>query len=212
MLLLISFLALISISLLLSSIIRRDKIGGYVFKPLSTAIIIVLALFALAQPEANLAYGLIITSGLLLSLAGDIALILPVKKALPIGMSFFLFTNIIYGLAFLWRGAFLSRDILPGLAILLIGLTIYALLYPSLSKMRIPVFIYLLALSFMLWRAVLTPSPLVFFGGSLFYLADGLEAYYRFKNQSVWIRAVYLSFYYAAQLLVALSTSYFPIT
>ena len=208
MLLLISFLALISISLLLSSIIRRDKIGGYVFKPLSTAIIVVLALFALAQPEANLAYGLIITSGLFLSLAGDIALILPVKKALPIGMSFFFLTNILYGLAFLWRGAFLPQDILPGLAILLFGLIIYTLLYSSLGKMRLPVFIYLLALSFMLWRAVLTPSALVVFGGSLFYLADSLEAFYRFRDQSTWIRLVYLSLYYAAQLLIALSTSF----
>jgi len=67
------------------------------------------------------------------------------------------------------------------------------------------VLIYVIAISFMLWRALLTGQPLIMGGALLFYLADGMEAYSRFVNKASRIRPIYLCFYYAGQFLIALS-------
>jgi len=92
---------------------------------------------------------------------------------------------------------------------------IYAYLYPNLGKMKLAVAFYVLIISFMVWRAIsvlfgtaFTPiqAGLIISGAILFYVADALEAFYRFKNQILQLRVIYLSFYYAGQLLIALST------
>jgi uncharacterized membrane protein YhhN len=207
MLTIISLLVLLSVGLLVRAAIKGDTAGGYVFKPLSTIIIVTAAVLSFTSPDNNTAYGVIITCGLLLSFFGDITLMLPWDKALPLGMAFFLLAHIIYGFGFMRIDPFSPADVILAAAILLFGLIIFTLLYPNLGKMRIPVLTYVIAISFMLWRALLTGSPLIMIGALLFYLADGMESYSRFMNKSAWIRPVYLSLYYAGQLLIALSIS-----
>jgi len=161
---------------------------------------------------------MIIAAGLIFSLGGDIALIFPLAKALLIGMSFFALTHLIYGLGFTWFSGFSWQDVLSALAIIIFSAIIYVYLYPSLGKMKLAVAFYVLIISFMVWRAVsvlfgtaFTPvqAYLIVSGAILFYLADALEAFYRFKSQILRLRAVYLSLYFSGQLLIALSTFYF---
>lgn len=158
---------------------------------------------------------MIIAAGLIFSLGGDIALILPLAKALLIGLLFFAVTHLIYGIGFTWFNGFFWQDTFSAAIIVLLGTIIYVYLYPSLGKMKLAVAFYVLIISFMVWRAIsvffgtaFTPAQagLIISGAILFYAADALEAFYRFKNKIVRLRAIYLSFYYAGQLLIALST------
>ncbi len=212
MLAVILFLSLISVGLLIRAIIKGDQTGGYVFKPLSSALIVTVSILSFTNLDNNASYALIITCGLLLSLLADVILILPWSRSLPVGMAVFLLVQIIYGVGFTLVNPFFPEDLISAAAVLLFGLIVYTLLYPNLGKMRVPVLIYVIAISFMLWRGLLTGSALIIPGAILFYLADGMEAYSRFVNKPVWIRPVYLCLYYAGQLLIALSATYFPIT
>ena len=189
--------------------------GINLFKPLPTILIISICLLSLFRPDANISYTAIILAGLIFSLGGDIVLILPLTRALFMGLLFFILTHLIYGLGFTWFNGFFWQDTFSAVIIVALSTIIYVYLYPSLGKMKLAVAFYVLIISFMVWRAIsvifgtaFTPAQagLIISGAILFYMADTLEAFYRFKNQIVRLRAVYLSFYYAGQLLIALST------
>ena len=203
-------LLFISLFLLIRAVLNQDKKGIYIFKPFSTILILAICLWSLFRPDINISYTAIIATGLIFSLGGDIVLILPLARALFMGLLFFILTHLIYGLGFTWFNGFFWQDIFSAIIIILLGTMIYAYLYPSLGKMKLAVAFYVLIISFMVWRAVsvlfgtaFTPAQaaLIISGAILFYTADALEAFYRFKNQIVRLRAVY-----AGQLLIALST------
>ena len=216
MLLLIALsLLFISLFLLIRAVLKQDIKRIYIFKPFSTILILLICLLSLFQPNVNMFYTAIILMGLIFSLGGDIVLILPLAKAFFIGLLFFIMTHLIYGIGFTWFNGFFWQDAFSAAIIVLLSTIIYAYLYPSLEKVKLAVAFYVLIISFMVWRAVsvlfgtaFTPAQagLIISGAILFYMADALEAFYRFKNQIVRLRAVYLSFYYAGQLLIALST------
>ena len=216
MLFLITLLLLfITFFLLIKAALNRDKKGIYIFKPFSTILILAICLWSLSRPNVNISYTAIIAAGLIFSLGGDIALILPLAKAFFIGLLFFILTHLIYGLGFTWFNGFFWQDTFSAAIIVALSTIIYVYLYPSLGKMKLAAAFYVLIISFMVWRAVSVRfgtvfSPiqagLIISGAILFYMADTLEAFYRFKNQIVRLRAVYLSFYYAGQLLISLST------
>ena len=208
-------LLLITLLLLIRAVLKQDKKGIYIFKPFSTILILLICLLSLCQPNVNIFYTAIIAIGLIFSLGGDIALILPLARALFIGLLFFTLTHLVYGLGFTWLNGFYWQDFFSAAIIVALSTMIYVYLYPSLGKMKLAVAFYVLIISFMVWRAISIPfgtafSPaqagLILSGAILFYMADALEAFYRFKNQVVRLRAIYLSFYYAGQLLIALST------
>ncbi len=195
--------------------IEYSCMGINLFKPLPTILIISICLLSLFRPDVNISYTAIILAGLIFSLGGDIVLILPMARALFMGLLFFTLTHLIYGAGFTWLNGFYGQDAFSAAIIIALGTIIYAYLYPNLGKMRLAVAFYVLIISFMVWRAIsvifgtaFTPAQagLIISGAILFYMADALEAFYRFKNQILRLRAVYLSFYYAGQLLIALST------
>lgn len=209
----------ISVALLIWSFIVNNAKGIYFFKPLSTVLVILLCLLALAKPGGNTLYTAIIAAALLFSLGGDIALMFTSERSFLAGLVLFLIVQVTYGLGFTWFNGIRWQDTVFILPVVLAGsAAIYFLLYPGLGKMKLPVGGYVLVITFMVWRAAATlfgktfspaQAVLITAGALLFYLSDIILAFYKFKTPRRWQMPLNFATYYAAQLLLALSASSF---
>ncbi|HNS49676.1 MAG TPA: lysoplasmalogenase [Anaerolineae bacterium] len=194
---------------------RTDhRLVEYISKPFSTLLVIAIALLALGQPGVMPAYTWVIALGLLLSLGGDVSLMLRTNRWFLIGLVLFLLAHVAYSVAFSMRSGFQPADWIVALVLLAIGAAIYAYLRPGLGRMRGPVLMYLAVILFMVSRGVSTLfgsafSPtqawLIAAGAVLFMLSDLLLAINRFRRPFK-AEAYGLYLYYAGQLLIALST------
>ena len=186
----------------------------YVFKPLTTALILLAA--ALAPAPSDPLYQALIVAGLIFSLAGDVFLMLPGDRFLP-GLLSFLLAHVCYISAFVaGAGLRVSWWIAP-CAVCFIALM--RILWPRAGRMQVPVLIYGLVIITMLWQAVerasappiTSASPagatLAALGAALFVLSDSALAYNRFVQRFRAAQALVLGAYWAGQLLIALSVS-----
>jgi uncharacterized membrane protein YhhN len=182
---------------------------AFVFKPLTTALIIVRAWPRGADaPAARSALRL----GLLLSLLGDIALLWPQQGFLP-GLIAFLIAHIAYIVAFTREHRFLAQPAaLTSYA--LAASAILALLWPSIPPgLRVPVACYVLALTAMSAQTAVVGLAsqgddqrrglVLMLGGALFMTSDALLATNKFAvalpAANLWI----LGTYWAAQWCIA---------
>ncbi len=149
---------LISAGLYIYFDITKNQMLKYVFKPLTTILIIVLAL--LQQSEVFDLYGFLILAGLTFSLIGDIFLMLPTDKFV-VGLASFFIAHIFYIAAFSSGfGPFLDLEYLIPAAIYT-TLFLWVLL-PKTGKMKLPVIIYAFILMIFMWQAT----------GRYYYLAQ----------------------------------------
>ncbi|MBE2198504.1 MAG: lysoplasmalogenase [Anaerolinea sp.] len=181
----------------------------YIFKPLTTFLIILIALQG-STPAAP-AYKWLIVAGLILCLAGDVFLMLPPRYFI-MGLGSFLAGHWFYIAAFSVGGTIFSWWLLP---LLLYGGVIYALLHPHLGKMRGPVIAYIVTILLMAWQALgrwstvtTTPALLAAVGAVLFVISDSLLALDRFRQQFKLARLLVLTTYWSAQWLIALSVAW----
>src|SRR6187401_3211943 len=180
----------------------------YIFKPLTTILIFVMALLAQGSPRR---YKFAIATGLIFSLAGDVFLMLPTDQFLA-GLVSFLLAHICYLVAFTTdtrfaerRGPFVNFALLSGL--------LMALLWDGIPQpMRIPVIVYVVLLGSMAAQSFVRrakfPSLLTTMaalGGLLFVASDALIAIDRFSTGWSGSRILVLALYYAAQALIAKS-------
>ena len=179
----------------------------YVFKPLTTILILLLALQA---PDDPCRYKALIVLGLLFSLSGDIFLMLPQDRFIP-GLIGFLLAHLSYTAAFaLPRGLrFSIWWVLPGITWALVLLW---LLRGNLDSMRIPVFVYALIILTMAGQALernaatgTSAERWAAIGAVLFVISDSALALNRFRRRYKGADAVVLGTYYIAQWLIALS-------
>jgi len=190
--------------------IRRGLI--YVFKPLTTTLIIMLAALLPGDPAGR--YRLAILLGLGLSLLGDVFLMLPGDRFVP-GLAAFLMAHLCYLVAFTAKVPF---GVLPGaLAPFATAVApILILAWPKLQpQMRIPVVAYAFILGAMagqaLTLAVVDPMPPAFSaaaGAALFVLSDSALVVNRLVRAFRLSPLVVLAAYYAAQTLIALSVAF----
>lgn len=207
---------IISVAFLIRAVTRNNTKGIYIFKPLSTILIILLCLLSLTLSDTNVSYTMMIAIGLLFSLGGDIALISTSERSFLTGLILFLMAHIAYSTGFTWFNPIIWQDTIFVLPVIIISsIIIFNLLSPGLGKMKIPVAFYVLVITFMVWRAIATLfgaafSPiqaiLIADGAILFYLSDSILAFDKFRPPFYWARPLNLSTYYAGQLLIALST------
>jgi len=180
----------------------------YIFKPLTTSLIIAVA--ALAKPVINKRYKTAVIIGLIFSLGGDVLLMLPYDLFVA-GLVSFLIAHIVYIYAFNggrpWRLAWL-----PALVCLVFGLTVYLVLAPGLGDMTIPVIAYIviiLAMAYTAWDQWEQDrgrwALLAFIGALFFVLADTILAINKFRYPFLAGRALNLSAYFIAQWLIARS-------
>lgn len=179
----------------------------YVAKPLTTTLLVLAALLP-RTPERS--YQIAIVVGLLLSLAGDVFLMLPGDHFVA-GLVSFLAAHIAYIIAFTTGTGIGGRPVLL-LPYLGIAVLVLSLLWPRLGKLRLPVVTYVAALVFMAWQAAVRsaniPSGFTLaaaVGAALFVVSDGVLAINRFRLRFHAAQGVIMSTYVAAQALIALS-------
>jgi uncharacterized membrane protein YhhN len=213
-------LLIVTVLLLIRAGLLKNQRQIYVFKPVSTMLVIAVALLSLLEPEQNLTYTLFVTIGLFLSLGGDIALMFQEKKrAFMLGLIFFLFAQIVYIGVFALLGRFTGRDFIPIVLLTTSGIGFYILIRPRLGRMHVPVIAYMIVISVMVCLAASTLNSPVFqknqalmiaSGAVLFYISDVIFAANRFWKPWKYNR-ISLAFYYCGQLFIALAASYFVI-
>ena len=198
-----------------------------VWKPLSTLLVILVAALSLIHSgKYDPLYSALIMAGLILSLVGDVLLIIPSPSAFRAGLVAFLCTHLIYIAAFVHvrlTGVLglpqphLPAEVITAVALVLIAGAMYLYLKPKLGGMKTPVVLYILVISVMLHRALdvaftfpgQPAGGLIAFGALLFYASDAVLAVDRFRmgghmrHGHLWD----LSTYYTGQLLIALSAS-----
>ena len=203
----LSILAAISAILFLRANQRRSKRQEYIFKPLTTLLILLIAL--LGPAEENVLYKWAITVGLALSLAGDIFLLLP-RERFIYGLVSFLIAHIFFIVAFASEG--FSSSILVFIPFAIYGIIILVILRPHLGKLLLPAIIYALALMVMGWQAAgrwtdagSQSSMLALLGALLFIFSDSIMMLHRFRSPHPNARLLYMSLYYLALWLLAIS-------
>jgi len=190
---------------------RDDRPGFYLFKPLTTLIILVGAAWLIRPAPAP--YRALVVVGLAFSLGGDILLMLPGGRMTG-GVAAFLGAQLAYIAAFS-LGNPVTLPQLPWLVpFVAFGGAVVADRWRALGKLRIPFVVYGLAVCAMAWRAAMRgQSPLIprqtflcgAVGACLFLVSDGVVALRRFGRSFPAAQPVELSTYWAAQFLIALS-------
>jgi len=205
----LSTLALASALLTVRAEHAGARLQVYVFKPLTTALIVLVALQG--ENVSAGAYGPLVVAGLVCSLAGDVFLMLP-RDRFVAGLVSFLFAHLFYIVAFASDG---GRDLSAwaGAALLVYGAVMLRLLWSRLGSLRAPVLVYVGVILLMAWLALgrwLGAGPagggLAAAGAVLFAASDSALAWNRFMGEFRGAQAVILGTYFPAQLLIALST------
>jgi len=197
----------------IAAVQRGDRRSVYVFKPLTTILVIAAAMWAFAPPHR--AYGEWVLAGLACSLAGDVFLMLEDRFFLA-GLASFLVSQLVYARAFT-LGVGLHATQLPWLApFAFFALMVVIALWKGLpgGTMRGAVVVYAAAIALMAWRAAarlhapavpFRSGALALAGACLFLASDATLAVNRFRRPFRLGKAVTDATYWAAQFLIALS-------
>jgi len=206
----LSTLVLLSGAITIRAIYREADQQIHLFKPLTTALILAIALFN--SDPVSITYKNLIAAGLVASLIGDVALMLPDERWFLYGLLSFLGAHVVYITAFTMENDGMAAwyyAVPFGLFALLMLFT----LWPHLGSMRGPVFVYMVVIMFMAWQAAsrwlnnpdVRSTQLALAGAYLFVASDSVLAIQRFRgtwrSASFWV----MSTYYTAQWLIALS-------
>ncbi len=208
----------VTVTLLIRAEILTIKRQIYLFKPVSTLLVIAIAVLSFGASTFNPVYSWGVLIGLLFSFGGDMALMFQEqRKPFIIGLGLFLLGHIVYTVVFSRLGQPSMQDLLSGLIVLSVGVGFYRMIHANLGPMKIPVIAYIVIISLMVVQASSTfASPLfsqqqawmISAGALLFYISDVILAATRFWRPWKYGR-ISLGFYYAGQLLIALAASDF---
>jgi uncharacterized membrane protein YhhN len=183
----------------------------YVFKPLTTVLVLALAWVLPADPSSR--YRAAIVIGLVCSLAGDIFLMLPGDRFIA-GVVAFLLAHLAYLVAFTTEVPFAASP-LAFLAVAIAVVAILVLLWSFLPRaMRLPLVVYALILGAMAAQAAsqavvlhLPAATAAAVGAVLFMASDTTLVSNRFARPFRMAPLVVLGTYYAAQTLIAASVT-----
>jgi uncharacterized membrane protein YhhN len=178
---------------------------GYAAKPL---IVVACLVLAAGAPPARRRW---IVAGLVCSLGGDVALMLPGDYFVP-GLALFLVAHVCYIRALTldaWR-----MTPVPGLVVGGYLMLMVTLLVPSLGPMRVPVVLYASVISVMAWQALEraiavrgAATTLMAVGAVLFVCSDTSLAINRFLAPVPMERVLIMGTYALAQWGIALGAS-----
>jgi uncharacterized membrane protein YhhN len=208
---------IVAVLLLVRARFRKDPKQEYVFKPVSTVLVIVVAFLSLLTPAARPTFTFGVAVGLVFSLGGDVALMLRTERWFLIGLVLFLLAHVVYSVTFTVSNGFQSEDLISAVVLLVLAVAVYLYLQPGLGAMQGPVIFYIVVICFMVNRAVSafygqafssTQAWLLTVGAILFWLSDLMLAINRFHHPFK-AEPTSLFLYYGGQLLIALSPAYF---
>lgn len=209
LLIVLSVLTFISAFLTIRAVNQNLRLALYVFKPLTVAFIILIALQA--KYPVSPFYRRAIIIGLLFSLVGDIFLMLP-RDSFVQGLISFLVAHLFYIAAFAHESGW-AFSLWSAIPLLIYGLLMYGMVSPYLGSLRVPVMLYMLVILTMgcvalsRWMMAAQEGSSLAASGALFFIAsDSLLAVDRFRGRFRNSQLLILSTYFIAQWLIALST------
>ncbi|HQY90592.1 lysoplasmalogenase [Caldilinea sp.] len=186
-----------------------SQMQRYLFKPLTTTLILALALL-LPAPVSPLYRGLI-AIGILFSLSGDIFLMLPGNSPFIWGLVSFLAAHLFYSAGYVSRSGFALHWLIV-LPFVVYGMVLLSLLLPYTGAVRVPVILYAIVLIVMGWQATEMwwalrdlPALLAMIGALLFIASDSLLALDKFRAPLPQRDLLVMGAYYSALLLIAWS-------
>jgi uncharacterized membrane protein YhhN len=207
---------ILSLVALISTIIavifrQRENIKMYsIFKPLTTILIILIALIVYQNFPST--YSAIMIASLVFSLIGDIFLIN--KKYFLHGLSSFLLAHIGFTIGFASLFGF-NWFIIPLIILILAGGIYYNYLRKDLHKYSIPVAVYIIVIIIMNWQAVglvINSNAFIFFGiaiaSLLFSFSDSIIAYNKFKKPFKIAEILILSTYWMSIYIFTIAGLY----
>lgn len=199
----LSLATAVSAALCVRAVYAGRRWQVYLFKPLTTSLIIALAWLAPASPSLLLKGAVVI--GLVFSLLGDICLMLP-SVPFVAGLVSFLLAHLSYSVGF---GAIaIPRAsvfwLLWLIPYVLYGAWLQRRLMPHVASLRLPVSLYMGALLLMAWLAT-GVNWRAGLGAALFVISDSVLAYERFVRPFHSARWIVLGSYWLAQWWIALS-------
>ncbi len=185
---------------------RGKRKTVYIFKPLGMVFILVMAV-ALGPLESF--YQRMILTGLVISVAGDVFLMLPKDRFIH-GLVAFLIAHLFYISGFI---SVLDRvSVWPFLIPGLFGFSVFLYLSPCLGKRKLPVLFYVLVIVVMAglaWGVWLEKGGkgalMAAVGSVLFIISDSVLAIMRFRGKFVFSTTLKVLTYLAAQFLIASS-------
>lgn len=208
----ITLIAIVSIVLYIKAEYAEQRRLMYLFKPLSTSLIILFC--ALQKPVIGPVYQYLIFFGLVCSLAGDIFLMLPSDQFIA-GLVSFLIAHVFYIVAFTNQSGFHMTWPFMIMIALLAGIILQVIL-PRTGHLAGPVILYMVGILIMIWQALErwyvspdTGTLLAVAGAALFVFSDFTLAYNRFVTPFRSARFLNLTTYFAAQWCLALSVKLF---
>lgn len=185
----------------------------YVTKPVAT-----LALFAIAartHDPISPQYRTLISAGLILSLAGDVFLMLPGDRFV-LGLASFLVAHLLYITGFSTTGGGLKEPVVA-VVVAAIAALMLGYLWPGLGAMRIPVVAYVTVIATMAWQALARwrsvggeAAALAAGGAVAFLVSDSALAIRRFRVEFPLATVVVLGTYWLAQWCIARSVARRP--
>ncbi|HVF73804.1 MAG TPA: lysoplasmalogenase [Acidimicrobiales bacterium] len=182
------------------AVTRGDKRLEYVAKPATTALLVVAALALQPEDSTQRAW---FVAALVLSLAGDVFLMLPRDAFVP-GLASFLLGHLAY-IAGLWREA---GDLTPLVAVPLVLAGVLGVrIVRSIDDRKLlgPVVVYMLVITAMACVAATTGDWRAFVGAVVFMASDSMIAWNRFVSPFPYARLAIMSTYHLAQALLVLS-------
>jgi uncharacterized membrane protein YhhN len=210
----------VTVIFLLRCEFAKNEYGIHIWKPLSSSLMTLVLLSSLLRGDcARPAYTLWLLSGILLCFGGDMALMFMAssKKAFKIGLVLFLLGHVAYSLTLTVFNGFQRADWVSAVVLFAMGAAVYLYLLPGLGDMKASVLLYVIIISLMVNRAVSAffgsyftraQAWLLACGAVLFYISDVILALAKFRHTWRYGR-INLAFYYAGQLLIAMSAGFF---
>ncbi|UCF59794.1 MAG: lysoplasmalogenase, partial [Anaerolineaceae bacterium] len=187
----------------------------YVAKPATLILLILWFVYRLPSDPPSLGWWFL--GGLVLSLAGDIFLMLPGDHFLK-GLIAFLFAHICYIIAFNLNGFFLNWTsllialVVVAIAVMILQRIVISMRVAGRTALVVPVVIYAFFLGLTLWSATGTllrpewPKAagwLMAIGGTLFFTSDAGIAWNRFVGPHIGGRSLEMITYHLAQITLS---------
>ena len=209
-------LNLLAIALYMRARIRSDLERVRIYQPGAVILSWLIAACSLLQPDANVAFSVVVLLGMGIAIVGDfLNLDMENPNVVLRGLVIAVVAYLTYGIGVTVINGFHPEDLVVGAPLLIFYVILMRYLWPDLGEMRIPALLYGLLLPFTFWRALSC-----FFGSELsmlqavylslgtlsLYVGDVEFAVHTYKRR---LKRMYGPILYAGgQMLIAVSTLY----
>jgi len=177
----------------------RSRGAEYILKPAAVLALIAVA-FSLHPRDGAQRVAFLVA--LVLSLAGDVFLMLPSDEFVA-GLSAFLLAHLAYIAGFALTGLRGSWFVAGAAVVAVSGATFGRRIVRAVRerdrRLAVPVVAYMSAISVMVLLAIGEGNALALAGALLFYCSDALIAWDRFVERKTWARPVIMATYHLAQ-------------